>query len=43
LKNIIDLVLSLNDREIIIKGIVDGVDNSTINGRLFLNLMASLA
>lgn len=43
LKNIIDLVLSLSDKGIIIKGIVDGVDTSTINGRLFLNLMASLA
>ncbi|HFK5512759.1 TPA: recombinase family protein [Elizabethkingia anophelis] len=43
LKNIIDLVLSVNDKGIIIKGLVDGVDTSTINGRLFLNLMASLA
>jgi len=43
LKNIIDLVLSLSDNGIIIKGLVDGVDTSTINGRLFLNLMASLA
>ncbi len=43
LKNIIDLVLSLSDKGIIIKGITDGVDNSTANGRLFLNLMASLA
>lgn len=43
LKHIIDLVLSLNQKGIIIKGIADGVDTSTINGRLFLNLMASLA
>ncbi|WP_294265326.1 recombinase family protein [uncultured Chryseobacterium sp.] len=43
LKNIIDLVLSLSDKGIIIKGITDGVDTSTANGRLFLNLMASLA
>lgn len=43
LKNIIDLVLNLSDKGIIIKGLVDGVDTSTINGRLFLNLMASLA
>jgi DNA invertase Pin-like site-specific DNA recombinase len=43
LKHIIDIVLSLNEKGIIIKGIVDGVDTSTINGRLFLNLMASLA
>lgn len=43
LKNIIALVLSLSDKGIIIKGLVDGVDTSTINGRLFLNLMASLA
>jgi DNA invertase Pin-like site-specific DNA recombinase len=43
LKHIIDMVLSLNEKGIIIKGIVDGVDTSTINGRLFLNLMASLA
>lgn len=43
LKNIIDLVLSLNDKRIIIKGITDGVDTSTMNGRLFLNIMASLA
>lgn len=43
LKHIIDLVLSLNEKGIIIKGITDGIDTSTINGRLFLNLMASLA
>lgn len=43
LRHIIDLVLSLNDKGIIIKGLTDGVDTSTINGRLFLNLMASLA
>lgn len=43
LKHIIDLVLSLNERGIIIKGLTDGVDTSTINGRLFLNIMASLA
>ncbi|MDR6460482.1 DNA invertase Pin-like site-specific DNA recombinase [Chryseobacterium vietnamense] len=43
LKNIIDLVLSLSDKGIIIKGLLDGVDTSTINERLFLNLMASLA
>ncbi len=43
LKNIIDLVLSLSYKGIIIKGVVDGVDTLTINGRLFLNLMASLA
>lgn len=43
LKNIIDLVLSLSDRGIIIKGITDGVDTSTMNGRLFLNIMASLS
>lgn len=43
LKHIIDLVLSLNEKGIIIKGLTDGVDTSTINGRLFLNLMASLA
>ncbi|UZU00053.1 recombinase family protein [Chryseobacterium fluminis] len=43
LKNIIDLVLSLSDKGIIIKGITDGVDTATANGRLFLNLMASLA
>ncbi|MDC8107126.1 recombinase family protein [Chryseobacterium sp. B21-037] len=43
LKHIIDLVLGLSDKGIIIKGLIDGVDTSTINGRLFLNLMASLA
>ena len=43
LKHIIDLVLNLSNKGIIIKGIIDGVDTSTINGRLFLNLMASLA
>ncbi|UZT97918.1 recombinase family protein [Chryseobacterium fluminis] len=43
LKNIIDLVLSLSDKGIIIKGITDGVDTSTVNGRLFLNIMASLS
>ncbi len=37
------MVLNLNEKGIIIKGVVDGVDTSTINGRLFLNLMASLA
>ncbi|MCX8530872.1 recombinase family protein [Chryseobacterium sp. KC 927] len=42
LKNIIDLVLSLSDKGIIIKGITYGVDTSTMNGRLFLNIMASL-
>ncbi|PWN59998.1 recombinase family protein [Chryseobacterium oncorhynchi] len=43
LKHIIDLVLNLNTQGVIIKGINDGVDTSTLNGRLFLNLMASLA
>jgi DNA invertase Pin-like site-specific DNA recombinase len=43
LKHIIDLVLSLSEKGIIIKGLTDGVDTSTINGRLFLNIMASLA
>src|SRR5690606_30917493 len=43
LKNIIDLVLNLNQNGIIIRGITDGVDTSTTNGRLFLNIMASLA
>jgi DNA invertase Pin-like site-specific DNA recombinase len=43
LKHIIDLVLALSEKGIIIKGLADGVDTSTINGRLFLNLMASLA
>ncbi|QES91046.1 recombinase family protein [Rhizosphaericola mali] len=43
LKNIIDLVLSLSEKGVIIKGIIDGVDTSTMNGRLFLNIMASLA
>ncbi len=32
LKNIIDLVLSLSGKGVIIKGLVDGVDTSTING-----------
>ncbi|MCX2475279.1 recombinase family protein [Pedobacter sp. MC2016-05] len=43
LKHIIDLVLRLSEEGIIIKGLTDGVDTSTINGRLFLNIMASLA
>ncbi|WP_404986138.1 recombinase family protein [Chryseobacterium sp. M5] len=43
LKNIIDFVLNLSNKGIIIKGLVDGVNTSTINGRLFLNLMPSLA
>ena len=43
LKHIIDLVLALSEKGIIIKGLTDGVDTSTINGRLFLNIMASLA
>lgn len=37
------MVLSLSDKGIIIKGITDGVDTATANGRLFLNLIASLA
>lgn len=43
LKNIIDLVLDFNKKEVIVKGLTDGVDTSTSNGRLFLNIMASLA
>lgn len=43
LKHIIDLVIRLNEKEIIIKGISDGVDTSTMSGRLFVNIMASLA
>lgn len=43
LKNIIDLVLSLSEKGVVIKGISDGVDTSTSSGRLFLNIMASLA
>ena len=43
LRHIIDLVLGLSEKGIIIKGLTDGVDTSTINGRLFLNIMASLA
>lgn len=43
IKNIIDLVLELNQKKVIIKGLTDGVDTSTPNGRLFLNVMASLA
>ncbi len=43
LKHIIDLVLELNDKGVIVKGITDGVDTSTINGRLLLNIMASFA
>lgn len=43
LKHIIDLVLNLSNKGIIIKGLTDGVDTSTTNGRLFLNLMASLS
>lgn len=35
--------LSLSGKGIIIKGITDGVDTAAANGRLFLNLMASLA
>jgi DNA invertase Pin-like site-specific DNA recombinase len=43
IKNIIDLVLELNQKKVIVKGLTDGVDTSTPNGRLFLNVMASLA
>ena len=43
IKNIIDLVLELNQKKVIIKGLTDGVDTSTPNGRLFFNVMASLA
>ena len=43
LKNIINLVLSLSEKGVVIKGISDGVDTSTSSGRLFLNIMASLA
>jgi len=43
LKNIIDLVLDFNQKQVVVKGLTDGVDTSTSNGRLFLNIMASLA
>lgn len=43
LKHIIDLVLGLNEKGVIIKGLTDGVDTSTSNGRLLLNIMASFA
>ena len=43
LRHIIDLVLTLTDKDIVIKGISDGVDTSTMSGRLFVNIMASLA
>ena len=43
LRHIIDLVLSLSEQGIIVKGLIDGVDTSTINRRLFLNITASLA
>ena len=43
LKHIIDLVLNFNNKGIVIRGISDGVDTSTSSGRLFLNIMASLA
>lgn len=43
MKNNINLVLSLGDKGIIMKCLVDSVDTSTIKGRLFLNFMASLA
>lgn len=43
LKHIIDLVLDLSNKGIVIKGISDGVDTSTMSGRLFLNIMASLS
>ena len=42
LKHIIDLVLELNSKEIVIKGISDGVDTSTMSGRLFLNIMENI-
>lgn len=43
LKNIIDLVLDLSQKKVNIKGLTDGVDTGTTNGRLFLNFMASFA
>jgi DNA invertase Pin-like site-specific DNA recombinase len=43
LKNIIELVLYFSEKQIIVRGLTDGVDTSTSNGRLFLNIMASLA
>ncbi|MFS0489492.1 recombinase family protein [Leadbetterella byssophila] len=43
LKHIIELVIDLNSKGVTIKGLTDGVDTSTPNGRLFLNIMASLA
>ncbi|CAM3249635.1 recombinase family protein [Empedobacter stercoris] len=43
LRHIIDLVVSLNEQKVIIRGISDGVDTSTMSGRLFVNIMASLA
>lgn len=43
IKNIVEIVLQLNQQGVVIKGLTDGVDTSTANGRLFLNIMASLA
>lgn len=33
----------LDEKNVVIRGLTDGVDTATTNGRLFLNIMASLA
>jgi DNA invertase Pin-like site-specific DNA recombinase len=43
LKQIIDLVISLTEKKVVIKGLNDGIDTSTANGRLFLHMMAVMA
>jgi DNA invertase Pin-like site-specific DNA recombinase len=43
LKHIIELVNKFNEMGVVLKSVQDSIDTSTINGRLFLNIMGSLA
>ena len=43
LKHIIELVNTFNEMGVVLKSVQDSIDTSTINGRLFLNIMGSLA
>lgn len=43
LKNLIELVSELNEKGIHFKSITDSIDTSTVSGRFFFHIMASLA